>query len=179
MRYILLLIALFLSSQICSAQSNELEVGTLINLGHGIFLETTSPNYITVLEDPPDYIKNGAEELVIVPATYETITETVVVQGAHSELKVTPAIISNDGSIQQKAAASLVNIPEVTKKVSRRVVKTPARAVKRVVPYLYTPRTVRKRVKDTIYIFRNQAGEEIKRYESPVDAMRYIEGLPN
>ena len=181
MKYIILLIILLFSVLSASAQSitETDDTGVIVNLGNGIFLETISPKYITSLEDPPDYIKNGVEEWVVIPATFETITETVVVEDAHSELKVTPAIIADDGSIRQPAAASLIEMPAVTRVVKHRVVKTPSRVEKRVVPYLYTPPTVRKKVSEAIFIFRDQLGVEIKRFENPADAMRYIEGLPN
>jgi len=179
MRYIVILTALFFWGQIASAQSNDMEAHARIYLGHGIFLKTIPPKYITVVEDTPDFIKNGSEELIVIPATYETITETVVVQDAYSELRVSPAIIADDGSILQPAVASLVDIPEVTRTVQHRVMKTSPRVIKRIVPYHYTPKTIRKKVSEAIFIFRNQAGEEIRRYENSADALHYIEGLPN
>ena len=73
----------------------------------------TPPVYETVSETV--VVQEASTELVTIPATYETVQETIVVQEAYQ---------ASDGS----------NVPAVTKEVSRRVVKTPARTSERTIP---------------------------------------------
>jgi len=64
---------------------------------------------------------------------FETVTETVVVQEASTELVTVPAVFEtiNETIVVQEAFG---NTPAVTKQIARRVVKTPARTVERAVP---------------------------------------------
>lgn len=165
-------------AQAASAQSKDTKAGELVNLGNGIFLEVVPPEYMTFLGETPEYYKNS-EEWVIIPATYETITKTIIIQEGYSELQVIPASIADDGSRLEPAKASLVEVPAITKAETHRVVRTPSRAVKRTIPNLYHPSTRRKKVSDAIYIFRDGSGIEVARYDDPLFAMRFIERLPN
>ena len=69
---------------------------------------STGPVYETVTEQV--VVQEASVEYVSIPPTFETVNETVVVQEAFG------------------------NTPAVTKQISRRVVKTPARTVERIIP---------------------------------------------
>jgi len=84
-------------------------------------------------------VQDGAKELVAIPATFETIIETIIIR---------PAYIAEDGSrvtaITKQIPRQVVSeqarivervIPSVRKRETRRVIKTPASAVERLVPY--------------------------------------------
>lgn len=60
-------------------------------------------------------VQEASTELVTIPPTYETVRETVVVQ---------PQYVGSNGRV----------VPAVTKQVNRRVIKTPASTQERVVP---------------------------------------------
>ena len=64
---------------------------------------------------------------------YETVTEQVVVQEASVEYVSIPPTFEtvNETVVVQEAFG---NTPAVTKQISRRVVKTPARTVERIIP---------------------------------------------
>lgn len=72
-----------------------------------------APVFETISE--PVVVQEASTELVTIPATYETVMETRVVQ---------PQYTDGSGNF----------VPAVTKQVSRRVVKTPARTQERVIP---------------------------------------------
>ena len=167
--------AMLILAQTASAQSLDLENEGLLNLGDGVVLEVVPPVFETISE----VRKEPSEEWVTIPAVFETINETVVIQEGYTELKVIPAILTDDGSRLEPAQASLVDIPAVTKKVTRRVVKIPAKVVKRTIPCLCTPQTMRRKVTETVYIFRDELGAEVARYDDPLFAMRFIERLKN
>lgn len=168
-------IILLFWAEAASAQSKDSKAGELVNLGNGFFLEVVPPVFETISE----VREEPSEEWVTIPAVFETINETVVIQEGYTELKVIPAILTDGGSRLEPAQASLVDIPAVTKSVTRRVVKTPARVVKRTIPCLCTPQTKRRKVTETVYIFRDESGTEVARYDDPLFAMRFIERLPN
>jgi hypothetical protein len=144
-----------------------------VEIGKGLFLETVPAVYITVNEksDPPP----TSVEWVTIPATFETVTETVVVQKAYSKLEVIPPIYDLDGALNTPARAIVQEVPAVTKQVSRRVVKTPSRVVKRSVPVMCNlPQTRRVISEKAAYIIRNASGEEIERFESPSKVADFI-----
>ena len=86
---------------------------TLDVVNSGVQYVTIPPVFETVTETV--VVQEASTELVTVPATFETVQETVVVQ---------PAYANPDGS----------TVPAVTKQISRRVVKTPARTAERTIP---------------------------------------------
>ena len=68
-----------------------------------------------------------------IPPIFETVTETVVVQEASSELITIPATFETvyETVVVQEASGSS---PAVTEQIARRVVKTPARTTERTIP---------------------------------------------
>ena len=111
---------------------------------------------------------------MVIPATYETITETVILQEAYSTLKVSPPVYKSDGSVDITAKATVVEVPAITKEVKRRVQKTPPKVVKRLIPSMHTPRAFRKLTKNEIYIIRDSQGTELQRYDDPSKLVDYI-----
>jgi len=67
-------------------------------------------------------VQEASTEFVSIPATYETVTETVVAQEASTEY------VNVNGRMVERV------IPAVTRQESRRVVKTPASTVERMIP---------------------------------------------
>jgi len=78
-----------------------------------------------------------------IPPIFETVTETVVVQEASSELVTIPATFETvyETVVVQEASGSS---PAVTEQIARRVVKTPARTTERTIPAV--SKTVSRRV---------------------------------
>ncbi|MEP3654794.1 MAG: von Willebrand factor type A domain-containing protein [Litorimonas sp.] len=106
-------------------------------------LETVvvEPASVELVEVPATYewvdgnIEGSAIEYVVTPPVYETISEPVVVQEAMTELVSIPATYNPDGTIAVPPSVVERTIPSVTKVQTRRVVKTPASTVERIVPY--------------------------------------------
>ena len=69
-------------------------------------------------------VQEASTELVAVPATYDTVTETVVVQPASFEYVAVPAVYENytDTVVVQEASTELVTIPPVFETVTDTVV---------------------------------------------------------
>ena len=106
--------------------------------------------------DSVDLLNSGAQ-YVTIPATYETVSETIVVQEASAELVTIPAAYETvqETVVAQEASTEIVIIngrpmerviPAVTKQINRRVVKTPARTTERTVPAVTKVET-RRRIK--------------------------------
>ena len=78
-------------------------------------------------------------QYVNLPKTYETVTDTVIVQPQYiaPDGSIVPAVTEELSRRVVKTPASSQErvIPAITKEVTRRVVKTPATLVERVVPY--------------------------------------------
>ena len=131
----------------------------------------TQPRYVNYVSVPPVYetviepvvVQEAATELVTIPATYETVTETIVVQDASTELVTIPAtyetvtetVVVQPQSVTYGPGGHQQVIPAVTKPITRRVVKTPARTVEKSVPavtqqierrVVKTPASVQERV---------------------------------
>jgi len=174
MRYFsnfLLLVLLFISlAPELYAQNNPEKVSTGIEIGNGLSVEILPATYVTVVLNSYE----PTEQWVTIPATFETITETKVIQEAYSKLDISPPVYGNDGSIRIAAKAKISEVPAATIEVSKRIVKTPQRVVKRLVPCMCTPQTTRKRTKGEVYIIRNQNGVEIERYENPIKLAEFI-----
>jgi len=126
-------------------------------------------------ETPPEYRERL--EWVTIPAVFEMVTETIIVQEAYPIVKVNPAHFAADGTLISKATAAIETVPALTKDVARRVVKTPARRVQRLIPNGYHAPTIRKRVAVETYIIRDETGAEIARYEDPVAFADFVNGL--
>lgn len=167
MRYLIITIFLLALSQTAYAQNSSDNPHDLIPLENGYFLEIIPAKYVTQWAETPEEYKTPQYEWVTIPAVYENYTETEIVQDAYVSLKVIPAVRADDGTVLQAAELSLENIPAVTRTVTRRVEKTPARHVKRTIPSFYHPGLIRKRVKDPAYILRNAEQVEIARFEDP------------
>jgi len=147
-------------------------------------------------------IQSEFEELEIVPAVFETEMETVIVEPEREEQVVVEAVYEEveervkvrdayttwkkgEGPIQRYDEATgeimcLVTIPAEYKVVNKRVVKTPARTITKVIPavteqverrVMVEPPTTRKRVVPaetrTVAIRKLVAPAEIKKIEIP------------
>jgi len=91
-----------------------------------------------------EWVKDETEDLsgpsemktvfVTVPAEYMTVTETVVTELAKTEYYFQDANYSARGHVLKPKTIGLRNIPAVTNKLTRRVVKTPEKTEEREVP---------------------------------------------
>jgi len=136
----------------------------IIEIGDGLSLETVPAEFVTTWEE--DTRPPPQPEWIIIPATYENIPETVTVQAAYTDIDIVPPVYNPDGSMQSPVRAALKEVPAVTREITRRVVKTPSRVEKRVIPDMYHPPLVRKRIKAKSYIIRDQSGAELHRYDN-------------
>lgn len=110
----------------------------------------TQPRYTNYVTIPPVYetfteavvVQEASTELVTIPATYETVTETIVIRDASTELVTIPAtyqtvtetVVVQPQSVTYNPNGTERVIPAVTKQVTRRVVKTPARVTEKMIP---------------------------------------------
>jgi len=89
-------------------------------------------------------------KLETIPAEYETVSETVVVQGASVEyVQLPPSYETVQETIvlqPEYVAADGTKVPAITEEYSRRVVKTPASTVERTIPAV-TKQVTRRVVK--------------------------------
>lgn len=108
-----------------------------------VVLTPQSVDYVTI---PPVFetvtetvvVQEASTELVTIPATYQTVQETVVVQPQYDRgdgtiepaitKQITRRVVKTPARIQERA------IPAVTKQETRRVIKTPASTLERIVP---------------------------------------------
>ena len=83
---------------------------------------STGPVYETVTDTI--VVQEASTELVVIPATYETVYETIVVQEASAG---SPPVTKQEARriVKTPARTSERTIPAVTKQVSRRVLKNP------------------------------------------------------
>jgi uncharacterized protein YggE len=109
--------------------------GAIINSGPNVDLVSIPAVYETVSETV--VVQPASVEYVTIPPTYETVTETVTTQEASTELIVIPATAYSPARVEERV------IPAVTKQVSRRVVKTPASTVERIIPAVTKQQTRR------------------------------------
>jgi len=155
------------------AQNNLSPLPNIIEIGDGLSVETVPAKYITVAKQSD--VPPPQKEWVIIPATFETVTETVIVQKADSTLEITPPVYGQDGTGVIPSSARVENVPAVIKQHSRRVVKTPARRVQRLVPVMCNlTRTERKLVKAESYIVRDETGGALKLFETSSEIADYI-----
>lgn len=164
------------------AQASFAQVGASdstenIQLENGYTLEITPAKYQTFAGETPEHILNPPPEWIVIPATFEMITETEIVQAAYTDLKVISAELAKDGSVLRPTQLSLEEVPAITREVTRRIVKTPSRVVKRSVPVLYHPPAVRKQVQAKLFVLRDAEQVEIGRYEDPEEILAAIEAL--
>jgi len=146
------------------SQSIVSDESQIVEIGGGLSVETVPPKFITEWEE--DTRPPPQPEWVIIPATYETITKTITVQPAYNEIDITPPVYSSDGRMLTPARAILKEVPAVTRDIKHRVVKIPSRVVKRIIPDMYHPKTVRKLIEPTSYIVRDSSGAELNHYEN-------------
>jgi len=113
-------------------------------------------------------------EWVIIPATYETITKTVIVHPAYKKIDISPPVYNSKGKMLTSARAVLEEVAEITREENLRIVKTPSRVVKRIIPDLYHPKLVRKISETAYYVIRDKSGKEVDRYDSPEALAKFL-----
>ena len=105
--------------------------------GSTIEYEEIPAEYETVSETV--VVQPASAEYVSVPPVYETVKETLVVQPQFEKLDgtISPAITEQISRRVVKTPASTMEriIPAVTKEVTRQVVKTPKKAIEKIVPF--------------------------------------------
>jgi len=176
MRYfislVFLILTCYLPTNSVRAQSTTLEGSNHIDIGAGLSLETVPAKYITQYEE--DTRPPPQAEWVIIPATYETITKTVVLYPAYNKIDISPPVYDSEGKMLIPARAALEEVPEITREEKHRVVKTPSRVVKRIIPDLYHPKLVRKISETAYYVIRDKSGKEVDRYETPEALAQFL-----
>lgn len=102
------------------------QTGAVINSGPTTELISVPATFETVNETV--VVQPASVEYVSIPPVYETVTETVVVQEASTELVVIPATAYSPARTTERT------VPAKTSTVNRRVIRTPASTVERTVP---------------------------------------------
>ena len=167
----LLLVA---APQWSAAQDANDTSNKIMDLGNGLVLEIIPAEYVTVSDNTRCLKLSNSIEWVTIPATYETVTETVIVQAGYTDVDVSPPVYNFDGSIQLFAKAQIKEIPAVTKQVTLRKVKTPARMVQRTQPVICTPQTRRKLLKSKSYKIKDKSGITLNHFENAESFAEYI-----
>ena len=148
-----------------------------IDIGNALILEISPAKYETYIDNSScDALAKNTTEWVTIPAVFETITETVIVQKAYTDVKVSPPAYKTDGSIETAAKAELIEIPAVTKQVTRRVIITPARQVKRLIPNMCHPNTARRLVKPKTFTIKEEWGTVLYHFDTPEALADYLNG---
>ena len=157
-----------------TAQSVPSDTQALVPLENGYFLDVIPAKYITVSKSKVD-VEDQPLEWVTIPAVFETITETEIVQDGYTDLNITPAIFAQDGSVVETAKLAMKEVPAIRKQVSRRVVKIPARRVQRqAAPLCNLPQIRRELVTPKTYVLYDTAQVELARYENAAELMAAI-----
>ena len=128
-------------------------------------------------------------QIVTIPPTYMTITETTVIEPEKIKYYVTAPIFNPDGSLMTPAQVLQRHIPARVEKKDRRVIKTPERKETRFMPAEYregyrrviripakiikdesessvTPFTRHEKIKPAQFLIKNPNGEIAHRFES-------------
>ena len=148
---------------------------TSIDIGDGLVLEIIPAQYETVSENRcNDRHALNPTEWIVVPATFESITETVIVQEAYIDVEVTPIAYNSDGSVKTAAKATMIEIAAISKQETRRVVKTPSKIVQRVVPNTCSMQTKRRLKKSKSYKIKDKSGRIVSHFETPESFTEYL-----
>ena len=177
MRYLIYTAALFslATPQWSLAQTAPASDVETIDIGNALILEISPAKYESYRDNSNcERIRQNSTEWVTIPAVFENITETVIIQKGYTDVKVSPPVYKIDGSIKTAAKAELIEIPAVTKKVSRRKIITPARQVKRAIPLLCTPDTKRRLVKPQTFTIKEEWGTVLEHFETPEALADYL-----
>lgn len=156
------------------------EFSPLTPLGGGLYLQSVPPQFVFVMETLAPAPQQA--EWVRIPATYETLSETVEVEPARETLKIIRAGDISDGAsggtstdaIDTLARAEVFIVPAVIREQKRRVVKTPARWVERILPDMRHPKTIRKKVRDDYYIVRDGQGNIVQEFASAKELALFL-----
>ena len=171
MRYLIYLSLSFLIMAPAWSQAQDAS----IDIGGGLVLEIIPAQFENVQDTScSDRLAQSPIEWVVVPATFESITETVIVQEAYTDVEVTPIIYNSDGSVKTAAKAKMIEIPAVSKQVTRRVMKTPSKIVQRIVPNTCSFRMKRRLKKSTAYQIKDKSGTTINHFENPESFAEYL-----
>ena len=134
----------------------------ITNLGNGLYMETIPAEYGTFVSD----FAKSLEQVWILqtPTVYETITTTIIVKEAYTKIDIKPAEYNDDQSLKTPARANLTSIPPITRNVTQRIIKTDPKWVKRAIPIMDHPPTIRKQIKPAHYIIRNTENETVQEF---------------
>jgi len=75
-----------------------------------------------------------AMQLITIPATYITVTETLVIEPAKTEYDLVRPVFSKDGKIETPARVEIIDTKAIIQQKDRRVVETPERTEARLMP---------------------------------------------
>jgi len=177
MRYLSFTTALFLlaTPQWSLAQTAYVPDVETIDLGNALILEINPEKYETYFDSSYcDELHKNTFEWVTIPAVTENRNETLIVQDAYTDVKVSPPVYNADGSMETAAKADLIEIAAVTKQVTRRVIITPARQVKRLIPNLCHHDIARRLVTPKSFTIKDKFGVILNQFETPEALADYL-----
>jgi len=102
------------------AQDTLQKGANIIEIGSGLFVETVPAVYITEEVGCPEKL---SEQWVVIPPVFETISETIIIQEAYSSLDIKPPVYNINGSTETAAVATKVDMPAITRELTRRSLK--------------------------------------------------------
>ena len=159
------------------AQSSPNSNIKTIDIGNALILEINPEKYETYVDSSYcDELHKNTFEWVTIPAVTENRNETLIVQDAYTDVKVSPPVYNADGSMETAAKADLIEIAAVTKQVTRRVIITPARQVKRKIPNMCHPSTARRLVKPKSFTIKEEWGTVLYHFDTPEALADYLNG---
>ena len=159
------------------AQSSPNSDIKTIDIGNALILEINPEKYETYVDSSYcDELHKNTFEWVTIPAVTENRNETLIVQDAYTDVKVSPPVYNADGSMETAAKADLIEIAAVTKQVTRRVIITPARQVKRLIPNLCHHDIARRLVTPKSFTIKDKFGVILNQFETPEALADYLNG---
>ena len=170
MRYLFLF---FLSFSILALASCD-GAPSNYDIGDGLVLVHTPPQYKTVTDNTKCAQLLSAIERGLTLSTSETKTETVIVQEGSVELRVTPIKYERNGSVKTAAKVRLYKIPSVSKQVTYPAVKTSSGEVQRKSSLKCRPTTRRVIWTPATYKIKDKSGATIKDFETAETLAEYI-----
>lgn len=171
--YMIFLLGVAAPQWSAAQEANDTRSQTM-DIGNELVLEITPAKYENVTDNTRCLELHNAIEWVVIPATFETITETRVVQAGYTDVEIEPPVYNFDGSIQVSAKAKMIEVPAATKQVTRRVVKTPSRVVQRTQPAICGPEMRRKQLKSKSYKIKDKSGITVNHFENAESFADYL-----
>ena len=152
-------------------------------LAGGYTMEIVPGEYVSI---PAEYetvtetvvVQEASGQLITTPPEFETVTETILVMEGFTETVIIPPTYNADGTIATRVRTEERDVPPVYKTISRRRVKKPAGTEERVVPPVTKMQTRRvkkpaRTVQTQKFILRKPDGSVVREFASAEEYAQY------